>query len=177
MNIVTKSVAVVLTAAALGGLGAGVASASTPADGPAPAVAQSVAGQNLGDTLADYQVVNGTTHYDLQIIGFDDPQNQDHTWATAPTYTTIQPRSFSQSYDLDTTGKTAEQAVIHFQLMDFNTGTHGDFDATLAWFDDGSYFGQRVIKISPSTLPGATPVPSDVKLNVVKNDLAVDDAS
>ncbi|MGD9986280.1 hypothetical protein [Pseudonocardia sp.] len=181
MNIVTRSVAVVLTAAALGGLGAGVASAATPADTPThAAVAQAVAGQQkLGGSISDFQVANGSTHYQLELLGTSDPSDANGTWdVTAPSGFVLTPRTAANDILLNTTGKTAVQGVLQFFVVDKNTGETGYFDATLAWLDNGSKLGEQVVKIGPSTWPGTHPVdaPAGVKINVGPNYLSIVDA-
>ncbi|AEA23667.1 hypothetical protein Psed_1428 [Pseudonocardia dioxanivorans CB1190] len=158
MNIVTKSVAVVLTAAALGGLGAGVASAATPTDTPAAVSQAAVGQQKLGDTQSEFQFVNGTSHYILELLGTSDPDNTNATWeGRPPAGELLSPAGGSANVDLNTTGKTAEQGTLHFYLVDKNTGKVGYFDATVAWLDNGSKLGAQIVKTGPSTWVGANP--------------------
>lgn len=150
MNIVAKSVAVVLAAAALGGLGAGVASASTPAD--TAAIHASVSSQVGARQNVSFGVTNNSNHYLLQLVGTSDPDNANGTWdGPAPTATTLQPNGDENTISLNVQGKVAAQGVLHFHIVDQNTGEQGNFDATVAWFDDGSTGGKSVVTVSTAT--------------------------
>ncbi|AEA23666.1 hypothetical protein ACFQ34_31415 [Pseudonocardia benzenivorans] len=164
MNIVTKSVAVVLTAAALGGLGAGVASAATPTDTPAAVSRAAVASQVGARQNVTYLVSDASTHYQLVLTGISDPTNADNTWAGVPKVgQVLVADDLNIPFALNVAGKTATQGTLTFRVIDQNTGEQGDFTATLAWYDDGTPNGKTVITL-PNGQSSINPTPGSTVL-------------
>ncbi|MGD9990764.1 hypothetical protein [Pseudonocardia sp.] len=118
MSIFAKSAAVLATAVALTGIGAGVALASTPADSPAPAATSSATAQNLTFVKGfDFVDMDPTPGMSLEYTGAT--SNYIGALDSGPAIgTTIGDGQSFQAFDVTWFAGKTDTVTAHFQEVD-----------------------------------------------------------
>lgn len=142
MSILTKAAAVTLAAAALTGIGAGVASASTPAD--QPAAASTSAAQNVGFTKGFiFWNWDPTPDTELKLVGITGNYLDDKGLDSGPPVGTIVPHGQTfQSFEVTWLAAKDNQVTAEFQEIHYDgtpTGHYIDVDMNVDAFNTPSH--------------------------------------